>query len=126
MGWLAQADLFIGDISSAGYEWLYFDRPMVFLNPRPGDLHPATEPGSLTYLWQCGPVCDDVEALPDFVRDAFEATAYARTREQVLHYSVHEPRRGGAAARGAAMIERLLAQPTPQSGALPGTRQASA
>ena len=126
MGWLAQADLFIGDISSAGYEWLYFDRPMVFLNPRPGDLHPTTDPCSLTYLWQCGPVCDDVEALPDFVGDAFKATAYARTREQVLHYSVHEPRQGGAAARGAAMIERLLAQPTLQSGALPGTRQASA
>ena len=117
MGWLEQADLFIGDISSAGYEWLYFDRPMVFLNPRPGKLHPTTDPGGLTYLWQCGPVCDQVETLPDFVRDAFKATAYAKIREQVLHYSVHKPRQGGAVARGAAVIERLLSQPAP----LPGT-----
>ena len=125
MGWLEQADLFIGDISSAGYEWLYFDRPMVFLNPRPGVLHPTTDPAGLTYLWQCGPVCDQVEALPDFVRDAFKATAYARVREQVLHYSVHKPRQGGAVARGAAVIERLLSQPVPQPGAMPGAREAS-
>jgi hypothetical protein len=26
----AQADLFIGDISTVGYEWLYFDKPMLF------------------------------------------------------------------------------------------------
>ena len=31
MPWFAQADLFLGDISAAGYEWLYFNRPMVFL-----------------------------------------------------------------------------------------------
>lgn len=119
MGWFEQADLLIGDISSAGYEWLYFNRPMVFLNPRPGVLQPTAEFGGLTYLWRCGPVCESVEALPDFVRDAFRATAYAKVREQVLHYSVHEPRRGGAVARGAAEIERLLSQPIARPAAAP-------
>ena len=126
MGWFEQADLFIGDISSAGYEWLYFNRPMVFLNPRPGALHPVTDIGGLTYLWQCGPVCDAVESLPDFVADAFKATAYAEVRERVLHYSVHKPRHGGAVERGAAEIERLLSQATPLSGVNSGTGRASA
>ncbi len=119
MGWFDQADLFIGDISSAGYEWLYFNRPMVFLNPKPGVLRPTADSSGLTYLWQCGPVCDSVEALPDFVRDAFRASAYAKVRERVLHYSVHEPRRGGAVARGAAEIERLLSRPTERPVAAP-------
>ena len=108
MSWFEQADLFIGDISTAGYEWLYFNRPMIFLNPRPGVLTPISDANGLTYLWQCGPVCNAVETLPDIIADAFDADAFSDTRRRLLHYSVHEPRRGGAAERGASEIERLL------------------
>jgi hypothetical protein len=108
MIWFAQADLFIGDISAAGYEWLYFNRPMVFLNPRPRDLHPSRDASALTYLWQCGAVCDDIGQIGPAVDQALRFDGYAPIREAVLHYSVHRPRDRGAAARGVAAIQALL------------------
>lgn len=109
MPWFAQADLFIGDISAAGYEWLYFNRPMVFLNPRPGDLRSSQDVEALTYLWQCGAVCDDVVRLPAAVEAALKADSHATTRETVLHYSVYRPRDGQALDRGLAAIDALFA-----------------
>ena len=108
MSWFAQSDLFIGDISASGYEWLHFGRPMVFLNPKPGTLRPTTDVTGMTYLWQCGPVCDAVESLPAAIDAAFAADGFAAVRERILQYSVHRPRQNGAAARGAAEIEKLL------------------
>jgi hypothetical protein len=106
--WQAQADLFLGDISAAGYEWLYFNRPMVFLNPQPGRLRPSREVDSLTYLWRCGRVCDDPRALPRLVEEALAADGHEEVREAVLHYSVHRPRDGRAAERAMAALDALL------------------
>lgn len=110
MPWLARANLFIGDISAAGYEWLYFNRPMVFLNPRPRELRASRDVEALTYLWQCGDVCDDVDRLPAAIEGELMADAYAVRREEVLHYSVHQSRDGQALARGIAAIEALFAE----------------
>lgn len=110
MPWLAQADLFIGDISAAGYEWLYFNRPMVFLNPRPGDLQASYDAQALTYLWQCGAVCDDMRQLVATVGAALTDDPYMAARDAVLHYSVHQPHGRGALERGIAAIEALLAE----------------
>ncbi len=109
MPWFAQADLFIGDISAAGYEWLYFGRPMVFLNPRPADLHRSADARDLTYLWQCGDVCDDIDDLERAVEQALSNDRHARMREAILHYSVHNPRDGRALDRSVAAIQALLA-----------------
>ncbi len=49
---LNQAALYIGDMSSIGYDFLSFKRPMLFLNPNQRD--PQTDPG--LYLSQCGSV----------------------------------------------------------------------
>jgi CDP-glycerol glycerophosphotransferase (TagB/SpsB family) len=108
MPWFAQADLFIGDISAAGYEWLYFNRPMVFLNPRPGELRADPDVHGLTYLWQCGEVCDDIADLESSVEVALAADSHSVRREAVLHYSFHQPRDGRAVERGIAAIEALL------------------
>lgn len=108
MPWFAQADLFIGDISAAGYEWLYFRRPMVFLNPRPGELRPSTDPHDLTYLWRCGEVCDEAAGLPAAVEAALAEDRHGALREAALHYSVHNPRDGRALERGAAAVQALL------------------
>ncbi len=114
MPWLAQADLFIGDISAAGYEWLYFNRPMVFLNPRPGDLQASYDAQALTYLWQCGAVCDDMRQLVATVGAALTDDPYMAARDAVLHYSVHQPHGRRALERGIAAIEALLAEDTPE------------
>ena len=108
MPWFAQADLFIGDISAAGYEWLYFDRPAVFLNPQPGVLERSADVASMTYLWQCGDVCDRMSELKPLIDQNLQRDRYHDRREQVLHYSVLNPRDNGATRRGIAQIERVL------------------
>lgn len=112
MPWQAKAHLFIGDISAAGYEWLYFNRPMVFLNPQPGQLRPSSNVHSLTYLWQCGALCDDIRRLPELVERALVSDSHAQVREGVLHYSVHRPRDGNAADRAIAALETQLGLPS--------------
>lgn len=108
MPWFVRADLFLGDISATGYEWLYFDRPMVFVNPRPGRLAPGADYRDATYLWQCGEVCDDLTRLPVLIDRALATDDYHAVRERVLHYAVHRPRDHGATRRGARHLERLL------------------
>lgn len=108
MPWFSQADLFIGDISAAGYEWLYFNRPMVFLNPQPENLRVSQDVEALTYLWQCGAVCDDSVHLSAAVEGALANDTYAAAREAILHYSVHRPRDGQALNRGLAAIDALI------------------
>jgi hypothetical protein len=110
MPWFAQADLFIGDISAAGYEWLYYNKPMVFLNPQPGVLQPSTDVAAMTYLWQCGEVCDDIQQLKQSVERNLQCDHYQAVRKSLLHYSVFNPRDNGATQRGIKEIERLLAE----------------
>ncbi len=47
---LSLCDLYIGDVSSIGYDFLTFDRPMVFFNQQNREC--AKDPG--TYLFRCG------------------------------------------------------------------------
>ncbi|MBM3226619.1 MAG: hypothetical protein FJZ47_22880, partial [Candidatus Tectomicrobia bacterium] len=108
MPWFAQADLCIGDISASGYEWLYFDRPIVFLNPQPGVFAPSPDFTSATYLWQCGDVCQDMRTLPAMVEASLRHDRHHDRRETLLHYSVYNPRDHGATQRGMAQIERVL------------------
>ena len=106
--WFGRSDLYIGDISASGYEWLYFDRPMVFLNPQPGVLTPSAKFDDLTYLWQCGDVCDDMADLQPMIECALRQDRHRERREKILSYSVHNARDGGATARGIRQIEALL------------------
>ena len=108
MPWFAAADLYLGDISASGYEWLYFNRPMVFLNPRPGELRPSDRFTSRTYLWQCGRVCDEPDELPRALTNALATDPHGEIRERVLHYSVFRPRDGQATARGISEIDAVL------------------
>jgi CDP-Glycerol:Poly(glycerophosphate) glycerophosphotransferase len=108
MPWFAQSDLYIGDISASGYEWLYFDRPAIFLNPQPGRLRPTTDFASMTYLWQCGDVCNDVGTLKAVIDANLRHDYYHAIREAVLAYSVYNPRDNGATRRGIRQIDLVL------------------
>ncbi|HKY03014.1 MAG TPA: CDP-glycerol glycerophosphotransferase family protein [Burkholderiales bacterium] len=108
MPWFAQADLYIGDISASGYEWLYFGRPAVFLNPQPGVLRPSAEVDAITHLWQCGPLCENMRDLKTCIDNSMRVDRYREIREAVLHYSVYRPRAQEATARGVAAIQAFL------------------
>jgi hypothetical protein len=108
MPWFAQADLCIGDISASGYEWLYFDRPIIFLNPQPGGIEPSADFTAATYLWQCGDVCQDMSALPTMIDANLHHDRHHHRRETLLHYSVYNPRDHGATQRGIAQLEQVL------------------
>lgn len=108
---LARADLFIGDISATGYEWLYFGKPMIFLNPQPGVLRRSNDVGAITYLWRCGDVCNDMTDLLPTIERNLEYDPYAPTREDLLNYSVFRPRDRGATTRAIEQIDGLLARP---------------
>lgn len=108
MPWFAQSDLFIGDISASGYEWLYFNKPAIYLNPQPGILQRSTDVSSMTYLWQCGDVCDDIQQLKHLIDENLQCDRYEKIRESILHYSVFNPRDKGATKRGIDRIEQLL------------------
>lgn len=109
MPWFAQSDLYLGDISASGYEWLYFNRPMVFLNPQPGVLVPGRNFDSLTFLWQCGPVCDEIQALKRLIDENIRSDGFSEVREAILHYSVLKPRDKKATGRGIEQVKQLLA-----------------
>jgi hypothetical protein len=108
MPWFAQADLCLGDISAAGYEWLYFNRPIIFFNPQPGVLQTSTDFTSMTYLWQCGDVCHDLRTLKAMIDDNLRSDRYRARREALLHYSVYHPRDNGATRRGIQQLEGVL------------------
>jgi hypothetical protein len=109
MPWFAQADLFVGDVSAACYEWLYFDRPMVFLNPKPGEMRAGDDPRSITRLWRCGEVCDDTGSLKAVIDRSLQRDRHRDAREAALRYSVVDARGGGATMRGIAQIEAVIA-----------------
>jgi hypothetical protein len=83
---------------------------MVFLNPQPGILQPSTDVASMTYLWQCGEVCDDMQQLKQLVDENLQRDHYQFLREKLLHYSVFNPRDHGATRRGIEAVEQLLSR----------------
>lgn len=62
----------------------------------------------MTYLWQCGDVCDDIGELKQLIEQNLDSDRYQTKRESLLNYSVFNPRDNGATKRGIEQIEKLL------------------
>lgn len=78
---LAKADVYIGDMSSIGYDFLAFNRPMFFLNHRRSD----------SFLYKCG-----IEITPDQYQDIYriieqhldrDAELFSDIRKSVYDYT---------------------------------------
>ena len=104
----AAAAVCVADISSAGYEWLWFNRPIVFLNPDPEQFVTSDSAPPPTLLWQAGDICNDPQTLAATAINALGCDRYAVKREQLLAYNMHLPHSGGAAVRGAEAIRKVL------------------
>ncbi|WP_068471324.1 CDP-glycerol glycerophosphotransferase family protein [Candidatus Protochlamydia phocaeensis] len=87
---LSKADLYVGDMSSIGYDFLAFNRPMFFLNQRKRD---AKTDRNL-FLYRCG-----FEIKPEQYKDfyqimdsqlPFDQERYAAIRSEVYRYTFGE------------------------------------
>ena len=56
---MAVSDILLTDISSVSHEFLPFDKPMIFLSPRPKETIPEIH----RWIWHCGDVAEDKKNL---------------------------------------------------------------
>ncbi len=61
--YMACADIYITDVSSSAFEWLYFDKPVLFFNTKKGD----RENESRYPVWACGKVLESVPSMLEAV-----------------------------------------------------------
>jgi len=100
---MAGADLLIADISSVSHEFLCFDRPFVFLDPRPFPFGKRK-----TWVWRCGPVVKRRGHVWATVKEALaRPEAYAEERRSAREEVFYKPD-GHAAERAAEAIRNFL------------------
>jgi len=79
---MAISDIMLTDISSVSHEYLPFDKPMVFLCPKPCNLIPDEH----KWIWKCGDVVEKPSNLPHVVRENIENPfKYRVKRKEALH-----------------------------------------
>ena len=80
MTYTQNSDLFMGDVSSQGYEFLYHPRPCVFLNPYHLDWKKEK-----ILMWQLGEIVDDISQLDSKLDMAFANHAqYAEKQKEAF------------------------------------------
>lgn len=85
---LSYADLYLGDFSSVGYDFLAFDKPMFFFNP----LQKDQKKDQGLFLHRCGmqvPSLKNAKALYQFVEDNLEKnqTLFSSIRKEIYAYA---------------------------------------
>ena len=89
---LAHVDVYIGDMSSIGYDFLYFNKPMFFLNQNSRD-HKAD---AGLYLFRCGALInpeqygDIHQIIADYFH--FELRSFTEVRKEVYEYAFGHPK----------------------------------
>jgi hypothetical protein len=112
MTYTLASDVYIGDVSSQVYEFIYRPRPCVFLNPHGAG---ADDPNYLH--WSMGQVVDSVEQIDDALCSAVDRFATFRDVQQRLRDDTFSFSGGGASVRAVAAIRRVLgrsATPAPR------------
>ena len=84
---LAISDIYIGDFSSIGYDFLGFNKPMFFLNQPKRD--PKTDPG--LYLYQCGIEIrpDEYPTIYDIIKKSLpqDSFLFGKIRKEIDEYT---------------------------------------
>jgi len=84
---LEKAELYLGDMSSVGYDFLTFNRPMFFFNPH--QRH-SSDPG--LYLHQCGRTFEHYTQIFDTIRQQAEQSPLTAVRQETYAYTFGEKR----------------------------------
>ena len=89
---LAHTDILITDVSSVGYDFLPYNKPMFFLNPKGHD----PEKDRRAYLFRCGTVVEpkDFPRFYDVMRQSLKSDAerFTAVRQEVYDYTFGEER----------------------------------
>lgn len=101
--YMQAADLMISDISSVCYEWLHFDRPILFANPAPGKYQPGKLITDNTFAWQCGEVINSREDIKRLVDQEINEDHKSAIRNEIFQYAIYKPD-GQATRRQADLI----------------------
>ena len=107
--YMLSADLMISDISSVCYEWLHFNKPIVFANPAPGKYQVGNKITDNTYVWQAGSVINDAFEIQKLIAHELEHDSKGDIRTRLFEYAIYQPD-GKATERQAYLIESLLAK----------------
>lgn len=84
---MAVSDIMITDISSVAQEYLAFDKPIVFLNPKPDRMIPEEH----KWLWKCGDVIENKRDISKIVEKNLEdPVKYKDQRKSALSYIFFE------------------------------------
>jgi CDP-glycerol glycerophosphotransferase (TagB/SpsB family) len=106
---MAAADLLLCDVSSVSHEFLAFDRPFVFLDPRIIRLGRGKR-----WIWRCGTVVTSPRQVWPAVRDALaEPDRFTAERRAAFEQVFYMPD-GHAAERSAQAIRDFLARHGPR------------
>jgi len=101
------ADLMISDISSVCYEWLHFNKPIVFANPAPGKYQVGNKITDNTYVWQAGSVINDAKEISAIVASELLTDSKSVIRKQLFEYSIFQAD-GKATERQSEYISEFL------------------
>ena len=100
---MAAADLLIADISSVSHEFLCFDRPFVFLDPRPFSFGK-----NKTWVWKCGPVVKEKAQIWSVVEGELAHPEKYEEQRRAAHAEIFYQPDGHAAERAAKVIKDFL------------------
>jgi hypothetical protein len=106
MTYMLAADIYLGDVSSQVYEFLWKPRPCIFLNP-----HRVPWEGNPYYFhWTLGQVVNHVETeLGPALAKAFKVQPHYLPKQiKAFHYTFHQEAGSTAAERGARAIAGFL------------------
>ena len=109
MDYTMSADIYLGDVSSQVYEFLYRPRPCIFLNS-----HQADWPDNPDYRhWQCGPVLDGVADLEAVLSDLEAIQEQFREAQIKLFTETFDLNSTPSSRRAARAIVSFLETQTP-------------
>lgn len=104
MTYTRAADIYLGDVSSQLYEFLYERRPAIFLNS-----HNADWQGNPLYLnWTTGPVLDDVDDLIKTVREASDTHADYLSAQNLAFEDTFDLTEGKSSVKAADAVAHWL------------------
>lgn len=101
---MAVSDLMITDISSVSHEYLPFDKPIVFISPKPKDKIPKEH----RWIWRCGDVIENKCDILDVVKKNLDNPEMSKIERESALKQIFYDFDGKSAARFKAALTDLM------------------